>query len=100
MHIRYIISTGSTKTIEDDRIEMTIKKNLDMVVYEKIKDSLIKGEYLPGQKIYIDAVSYTHLDVYKRQGSSEAITHSLPQIFNLTRLLFIKSDPFTVCVLK
>lgn len=57
VHIRYIISTGSTKTIEDDRIEMTIKKNLDMVVYEKIKDSLIKGEYLPGQKIYIDEVA-------------------------------------------
>ena len=61
VHIRYIISTGSTKTIEDDRIEMTIKKNLDMVVYEKIKDSLIKGEYLPGQKIYIDELSLIHI---------------------------------------
>ncbi|MDF1494754.1 GntR family transcriptional regulator [Caproiciproducens sp. CPB-2] len=36
---------------------MSIKKNLDMIVYEKIKDSLISGEYLQGQKIFVDELT-------------------------------------------
>ncbi|MCY1715257.1 GntR family transcriptional regulator [Caproiciproducens galactitolivorans] len=36
---------------------MTIKKNLDIIVYEKIKDSLIGGEYLPGVKISVDELA-------------------------------------------
>jgi DNA-binding GntR family transcriptional regulator len=36
---------------------MTIKKNLDKILFDKIKDSLISGEYFPGQKIYIDELA-------------------------------------------
>ena len=36
---------------------MGLKKNLDLVLYDKIKDRLISGSYLPGQKIYIDEVA-------------------------------------------
>lgn len=36
---------------------MTIKKNLDIIVYEKIKDSLINGEYFPGVKISVDELA-------------------------------------------
>lgn len=43
------------------------KMNLDMIVYEEIRDGLIRGEYVPGQRISVD-------DIAERYGVSRTPT--------------------------
>ena len=49
------------------------------VVFNTLRDAILKGELEPGERLMeiqlaerLGAVSYTHLDVYKRQGQNGA----------------------------
>lgn len=64
---------------------VSIKKNLDIIVYEKIKDSLISGEYLQGQKIFIDELT----DKY---GVSRTPVIQAVKLLANERILEIKSN--------
>ena len=39
---------------EERREEMSLKKNLDVVVFEQLREKVIRGEWTPGQAISID----------------------------------------------
>lgn len=36
---------------------MSVKKNLDLIVIDKLKDCIINGEWVPGQQLFIDEIA-------------------------------------------
>lgn len=36
---------------------MSVKKNLDVIIVEKLKDSVVQGDWFPGQKLQIDDIA-------------------------------------------
>lgn len=61
---------------------LSIKKNLDIIVYEKIKDSLIAGEYMPGQKLSFE-------DLVERYGVSRTPIVQAVKLLDKERILTI-----------
>lgn len=61
---------------------LSIKKNLDIIVYEKIKDSLIAGEYMPGQKLSFD-------ELVERYGVSRTPIVQAVKLLDKERILTI-----------
>lgn len=64
---------------------MSIKKNLDIIVYEKIKDSLIAGEYMPGQKLSFD-------ELVERYGVSRTPIVQAVKLLDKERILTIGTN--------
>ncbi len=64
---------------------MGIKKNLDIILYEKIIDSLIAGEYVMGQQILLD-------DLVEKFNVSRTPISQAAKLLNMDGILEIKSN--------
>lgn len=70
------LSLNHLKLKYEGWISMQIKKNLDVIVYEKMREGFIKGEYTLGEKIDLDEVAE------KYEVSRTPIIHAIKRLEN------------------
>ena len=47
-----------------------LRREMQLNIEDALSEQILFGDIKPGEKITVDAVSYTHLDVYQRQGKA------------------------------